>query len=58
MIDLNNESNIKAGEDVVLIGQEGDKKISIDEIAAKTGTIAYEVTCNISRRIPRVHLYN
>jgi alanine racemase len=58
MIDLNSESNIKAGEAVVLFGQEGDKEISIDEIAARTGTIAYEVTCNISRRIPRIHLYN
>ena len=33
------------------------QKISIDEIAAKTGTIAYEVTCNVSQRIPRIHIY-
>ena len=57
MIDFQNDSKIKTGDEVILFGQDRDQKISIDGIAAKTGTIAYEVTCNISRRIPRIHIY-
>ena len=58
MIDVQNESKIKTGDDVILFGQDGNKKIGIDEIALNMGTIAYEVTCNISRRIPRINIYN
>jgi len=57
MADLNKNSGCSAGKDVILFGESGDLKISIDDIAKKTGTIAYEVTCNISKRIPRIHLY-
>lgn len=56
MFDLKNDSDIKSGDDVILYGEEGKHFISIDEIAAKSGTIAYEVTCNISKRIPRIHI--
>jgi alanine racemase len=58
MIDIQNESKLKTGDDVILFGQEGNEGISIDEIALRTGTIAYEITCNISKRIPRIHIYN
>jgi len=57
MADLNKDSGCIVGDDVILWGENGDNKISIDNIAQKTGTIAYEVTCNISKRIPRIHLY-
>ena len=43
------------GTKVTLIGQEGNEKISADEIAKKLDTINYEVVCMISRRIPRVY---
>jgi alanine racemase len=57
MIDSQNLSKLETGDDVILFGNSGDQEISIDEIAAKAGTIAYEVTCNISKRIPRIHFY-
>jgi alanine racemase len=40
---------------VTLIGVQGEEKVAIDEIAAKQETINYEVTCLISRRVPRIY---
>ena len=46
---------VKAGDEVTVIGREGDKEITADEIAQKSGTINYEITCDISKRVPRVY---
>lgn len=50
------EPRIVAGEEVVLIGRQGDAFLSVEEVAAKLGTINYEVTCMIAARVPRVYL--
>jgi alanine racemase len=50
------ESAIEVGEEVVLIGRQGDASISAEEVAAKLGTINYEVTCMLAARIPRVYM--
>jgi alanine racemase len=47
---------VAAGDDVVLIGAQGDERITADEWAERLGTIAYEITCGIGARVPRVHL--
>ena len=39
----------------MLIGAQGDERISAEEIAARLGTINYEVTCGLLARVPRVH---
>jgi len=57
MVDSQNLPSLQTGDEVILYGKSGEQEISIDEIAGKTGTIAYEVTCNVSRRIPRIHIY-
>lgn len=46
------------GEEVVLIGRQGDQTITAEEVAAALGTINYEVTCMISSRVPRVYVKN
>lgn len=46
---------IKAGEEVVLIGQQSGECISAEELAAKLGTIPYEVVCMIAHRVPRLY---
>ena len=56
MVDVTSIPNVKESDEVVLIGRQGDKEISADEIAALTGTINYEVTCLISKRVPRIFL--
>ena len=40
---------------VILIGRSGQEEITIDEMAAETGTINYEIICGLSRRIPRAY---
>ncbi len=54
MIDLGPEApSAHVGDEVVLLGCSGDQEITVAEIAELMGTIAYEVTCLISQRVPR-----
>jgi alanine racemase len=55
MIDVTDAPGVREGDDVVLIGSQGSERITADDIAAKTGTIAYEVLCGISNRVPRIY---
>ncbi len=45
---------VALGDEVVLIGRQGGEVITADEWAAKLGSINYEITTTISRRVPRV----
>ena len=53
MIDLGDMQNVQAGEEVVLLGKQGDEEISIYEWCRRLKTIPYEVTCGISKRVGR-----
>jgi len=53
MIDLTNVPDAEAGDDVVLIGAQGDKSITADELAALADTISYEILLSVSERVPR-----
>lgn len=55
MIDVTDVPGAREGDDVMLIGSQGDERITADDIAAQTGTIAYEVLCGISSRVPRIY---
>ncbi len=52
-IDLGPETEVEPGDEAVLIGAQGDEAILAEEVAARLGTINYEVTCGISARVPR-----
>jgi alanine racemase len=54
MLDVTGIPGVAAGDEVMLIGSSGNERITADDIAAKTGTIAYEVLCGISGRVPRI----
>lgn len=49
---------VTAGDEIVLLGKMEREEIPVDEIAAWMGTINYEVTCLISRRVARVFWRN
>jgi alanine racemase len=49
-------SPVEAGEEVVLIGRQGDEVITADEIASLLGTINYEIVCMLAARVPRVYI--
>lgn len=44
------------GTEVVLIGRQGKEEITAEEIADWCETINYEVTCNITKRVPRTYI--
>ena len=55
MVDVSHIDGVTDGDTVTLIGRDGDCEVSADEIAELTGTINYEVTCQLGKRIPRVY---
>lgn len=56
MIDITGIEDVKAGDEVVLFGKQGEGFIHIDELAEKLDTINYEIVCMISKRVPRVYI--
>jgi alanine racemase len=53
MVDLTAVPEARPGDEVVLIGKQGDEEISADEVAGLMDTINYEVVCMIGARVPR-----
>jgi len=58
MLDVTGISSCSVGEEVVLIGRQGDAAITVDDVAEWLQTINYEVTCMISKRVPRIYKKN
>lgn len=56
MIDVSNIENVKTGDEVILMGEDKGIKMTAEEIGNLLGTINYEVTCMISKRVPRVYI--
>jgi alanine racemase len=54
-IDLGPDPDVASGDRALLIGTDGDERITAEELAERLGTINYEITCGISARVPRVH---
>lgn len=52
MIDVTDVHNIERGDEAIIFGREG---ITVDDVAKWCGTINYEVSCMISKRIPRIY---
>ena len=58
MIDVTEIQNVNIGDEVVLFGDKEEGYPHVDEIAKSIGTINYEITCMINRRVPRVYIEN
>jgi alanine racemase len=55
LVDCGPGADISVGDEVVLLGRQGAEEITAWEWAERTGTIAYEVVCGVSGRVPRVY---
>jgi alanine racemase len=53
--DLGPNTDVQPGDEVVLIGAQGGERILAEEVARRLGTINYEVTCGIARRVRYLH---
>lgn len=56
VIDLRGIPGVQQDDEVVLVGSQGDERISAEEVAALAGTINYEVTTSLLPRVARVYL--
>jgi len=56
LIDVTDIEGVQPEDEVVLFGQQGNKVITVDEMAERCGTISYEILCNVGKRVPRVYL--
>ena len=48
------DDHVEVGDEVVLLGRQGDQVITADEWAARATTITWEILCGIGARVPRV----
>jgi alanine racemase len=55
MVDCGND-DVAAGDEVVVIGRQGDEEITADEVADQIGTINYEVVTAVGARVPRTFI--
>jgi alanine racemase len=53
LVDCGPDADVAPGDEVVLLGTQGDEEITAAEWARLTGTIAYEVLCGIGPRVAR-----
>ncbi|RPI51701.1 MAG: alanine racemase [Chloroflexi bacterium] len=53
-IDVSHVPGVRQGDEVVLIGEQGDERITAEAVAERLGTINYEVVSEILARVPRV----
>ena len=57
VVELRSAANISVGDEVVLIGKQGNAEITVDEIAHRAGTISYEILTQIGQRVKRTFCY-
>jgi len=55
VVDVTDHPPVHPGDEAVLLGRQGSATITADELAARLGTISYEVLSQIGRRVIRVY---
>lgn len=54
MVDVTEIPDAKEGDEVTLIGRDGEDVITMEELGALSGRFNYELACDLGKRIPRV----
>lgn len=55
-IDLSHTSALRPGDDVTLLGEDGEVRLDAQQIARVAGTISYNILCSISARVRRIYV--
>ena len=55
-VDIGDIDGVTYADEFVLIGSQGDERVTVDEVATERRTINYEVTTALRDRLPRLHL--
>jgi alanine racemase len=53
MVDCGDDETVRPGDEVVLLGRQGEHEITAEDWATALGTISYEVLCGVGARMPR-----
>jgi len=56
LVDVTEIPDLRLGEEVVIIGRQGDAVQSAIDLAEATGTLPHEILCGIGKRVPRRYL--
>jgi alanine racemase len=56
MLDVSDIPGVRLGDEVVVMGTQGNESVTADELARKTKTIPYEIVTAVSERVARVYL--
>lgn len=57
MVDVSAQFPVVLGDEVVIFGRQNGSVLTVEELAAKIGTINYELICMISERVPRIYIW-
>lgn len=55
MVDVTDIPEAKEGDEVTLIGKDGEKELTMEELGALSGRFNYELACDLGKRIPRIY---
>lgn len=58
MVDVTNIDGVSFGDNVTLIGKDGNETITVEELSELSGRFNYEFVCDLGKRIPRVYVKN
>jgi alanine racemase len=53
VVDCGDDDRVQIGDEVVLLGRQGDQEVTAEDWATMLGTISYEVLCGVGARMPR-----
>ena len=56
MLDVGSIENVQVGDEAVVFGKQGNKWLTVDEMASSLNTISYEIVSTITARVPRAYL--
>jgi alanine racemase len=54
MVDVSAIPGVRQGDEVTLIGKQGEDELTAEDVAACLGTINYEVVAELLARVPRM----
>lgn len=57
-LDLTALDGVEEGDEVVLVGRQGEAEITVEEWASWSDTISYEMLCGLSERVPRHYIHD
>ena len=55
MVDITDIPDVKIEDKVTLIGQDGENRISVEDMADLSGSFNYEFVCHVGKRVPRIY---